>query len=149
MILRSDTIDDEDIQRQICAIYSRGNMLIRKFYLCTTDVKVQLFKCYVMNLYGATLWSNFSDVKLTQLRVAYNNIFRAFLGLERKGTSSSFLRLNTDNFKTFLRRILYKYRKRIFNSENSVIYSVTKSHFFITRSKLYSKWNTLLHDYFK
>ena len=36
--------DDLDISRQCRFIYAKGNALIRKFYKCSDDVKVTLFK---------------------------------------------------------------------------------------------------------
>ena len=36
--------DDDDMARQYKRIYAQGNALIRKFYMCTEDVKCTLFK---------------------------------------------------------------------------------------------------------
>ena len=66
-------------------------MLVRKCYLCMADVKVQLFQSYVMNLYDGTLWSRFTTEKLREFKVAYNNVFKTFLGLQRLGISDAFL----------------------------------------------------------
>ena len=40
----SDMSDVRDMKRQLRAIYARGNMLIRKFSNCSTDVKMELFR---------------------------------------------------------------------------------------------------------
>ena len=39
--------DDEAIQKEIRALYARGNMLIRNFRQCTDDVKKQLFMSFL------------------------------------------------------------------------------------------------------
>ena len=128
--IRNDFSDEDDIQRQIKALYTRGNMLVRKFYKCSTEVKVRLFKTYIMNFYGATIWSDFSNDKLKKLQVAYNNVFRAFLGVERRGTSASFMDHNTDSFKMLLRKMTFRYKERILNCENSLISKISLSTFF-------------------
>ena len=40
--ITSDFVDDRDLKRQARAIYSRGNMIVRKFSTCSVDVKNQL-----------------------------------------------------------------------------------------------------------
>jgi len=39
-IIRNDLNDDDDIQRQCCKLYGQANVLARKFYMCTEDVKI-------------------------------------------------------------------------------------------------------------
>ena len=36
--ITSDFVDDGDLKRQARAIYSRGNMIVRKFLTCSVDV---------------------------------------------------------------------------------------------------------------
>ncbi len=51
----NDLHDDKDIQRQCCKLYGQGNMLIRKFNICTIDVKVSLSRTFCTPLYTAQL----------------------------------------------------------------------------------------------
>jgi len=39
-VIRNDLNDDDDIQRQCCKLYGQANVLARKFYMCTEDVKI-------------------------------------------------------------------------------------------------------------
>ena len=51
--------DKSDISRQIKYIlYVQGNVIARKFYMCTENVKIKLFTTYCICLYTARLWSN-------------------------------------------------------------------------------------------
>jgi hypothetical protein len=50
VVITDDKLDHRDIMRQIRAIYTRGNILLRKFRKCTDEVKLQLFKSYCTNL---------------------------------------------------------------------------------------------------
>ena len=52
--------DDKDIQREIKALFTRTNMLCRRFKICSLQVKLKLFRSYCMCLYDAALWSSFT-----------------------------------------------------------------------------------------
>ena len=48
--------DDNDIKKTIRGINARSNMLIRRFYNCSSSVKKLLFKTYCTHFYCAQLW---------------------------------------------------------------------------------------------
>ena len=52
-------IDDDDMARQRKQIYAQGNALVRKFYMCTGNVRMSLFKSYCSSLYTSSLWCNY------------------------------------------------------------------------------------------
>ena len=70
-------------RRQVRAIYCRGNMIIRKFSKCSVNVKNQLFRSYVCCLYCCALWKDYSTSSFNMVRVAYNNVYRALIGIKR------------------------------------------------------------------
>ena len=80
-IICSDSKDDKDIMRQCRQLYARGNVLLRKFYMCTNDVKIKLFSTFCSSMYTAQLWWNHSVYSIHRLHVCYNNVFRRLLGL--------------------------------------------------------------------
>ena len=45
-IIYSDSKDDKEIMRQCRQLYACGNVLFRKFYMCTNDVKIKLFSTF-------------------------------------------------------------------------------------------------------
>ena len=45
-VITSDHNSDLDLKRQMRKFYTNANMLIRKFFKCTVDVKCHLFKTY-------------------------------------------------------------------------------------------------------
>ena len=55
-ILCESNSDSLDIERQRKKIFIQGNSLIRKFYMCTIDVKITLFQSFCSPLYTAHLW---------------------------------------------------------------------------------------------
>mgnify|MGYP007121470693 CR=1 FL=1 len=97
-----------DINRQMRCIYVQGNVVISKFGTCTDDVKCKLFKSYCYNMYGCQNWANYSQRDLDKLRVAYNNIFRTFMSIDRKtSVSAAFIDKGIDHFNVLYRKIVY------------------------------------------
>ena len=51
VVINDYKLDHRDMMQQLHAIYTRGNILFRKFGKCTDEVKLQLFMSYCTNLY--------------------------------------------------------------------------------------------------
>ena len=49
--LTNDLRDDFDIRRQCRAINVRGNIIFRKFHMCSVSVKLKLFNSYCASMY--------------------------------------------------------------------------------------------------
>ena len=82
-LLTSDMRDSEDMMRQKCLFYARGNSLIRKFKYCSLTVKRALFRSYCCSFYCSALWINYPLRDLQAMKVAYNNILRGFFNISR------------------------------------------------------------------
>ena len=65
--ITDDLSDDRDIYRQYRMVYAQSNMLIRKFGMCSSYVKVALFKAFCTPMYTAHLWWRYknSSIKKT------------------------------------------------------------------------------------
>ena len=77
--LLEDLNDDKDISRQCRKLYAQGNILVRKFHMCSPDVKVALFRAYCTPVYTAHLWCNFKKSSLRRLSEAFNDVMRMLL----------------------------------------------------------------------
>ncbi len=86
--ITEDFRDDRDIQRQCHKLYGQGNMLVRKFSICSPDVKVSLFHTFCTPMYTAQLWCIYCAYSVNKLRIAYNDIMRMLLGLPQCHSSS-------------------------------------------------------------
>ena len=75
-IITSNLSDEEDIQREMRSMYSRGNLLLRKFSFCSEEIKITLFRTYCYSLYGCCLWARYRVAKIQRMKICYNNIFR-------------------------------------------------------------------------
>ena len=64
-------------------------MLLRKFYICSTEVKLILLKTFCSPVYITQLWWNYTVASIHKLKVAYNNVFRMFLRLPKYCSAST------------------------------------------------------------
>lgn len=104
-IVTENLKDDLDIERERRALAVRGNMLVHRFARCTAEVKRTLYKAFCQSFYTSGLWTNFTQRAYNALRVQYNNIFRALLGLPRYCSASGmFADANVDCFHTIMRK---------------------------------------------
>ena len=82
--ITADGKDDKDMNRACRQLYAQGNSLIRKFHMCTDEVKIKLFITYCSQFYCAQFWLfSIHDKCYKKLNVAYNNVFRFLLQLPR------------------------------------------------------------------
>ena len=138
-------LDDTDIKRQLRAIYASGNMLCRKFKMCSKEVKIQLFKSYCTNLYCSHLWQSYSKKSYHRVRVAYNNIYRSLMGIDRQcSISNEFVNASVNNFGSLIRNAISGFRKRIYTIDNTLVSTVVNSLHFLYSSFLNKKWKELV-----
>ena len=83
LILTDSLSDDLDILRQRKKIYAQGNNIRRKFYMCSFDVKLELFRSYCSSLYTAHLWINYTKSVINKLYTAYHNMLKLIVGVPK------------------------------------------------------------------
>ena len=69
--------------RQRRKIFAQGNSIMRKFYMCSDDVKLTLFKSYCSSFYTAHLWINYTNTIMNKLYTAYHNVLKMFIGVSK------------------------------------------------------------------
>ena len=135
-----DCKESSDLSRLIRSIYTKGNININKYFMCSEDVKVKLFKSYLSSFYGLTVISNFNNESYRKLNVAYKRIFRALFMFKMfpQGTSMKMVELGIDPLPVIERTLLHGFYNRIFNSNNVIVKSIFDNMFlcqspFLTR----------------
>ena len=100
--------------RQCQQLYARYNVLLRKFHMCSMDVKVKLFNTYCSPIYTAQLWWNHTACSFQILNVCYNNILRRLLRRPRFCCASGlFAECGIPNRKAVIRNLIYKFITRL------------------------------------
>ena len=144
VILSDELKDDKDLMRQLRCIYSYGNMLVKKFKKCSDNIKTHIFRTYCSNFYACQLWCNYSSSVYKKVKVAFNNVYRSLMSIKRGSSiSMAFVQNNLNTFDCLIRKSAFSLRKRIFESENSLVHCVVQSVYFMS-SCLSKKWNSIL-----
>ena len=95
--------DDQDINREIKALFTGTNILSRRFKRCTVKVKVRLFKAFCISFYVAALWHTFSNGAILKLLPAHNKCMKWFFGFhEISSVTDMLLTLGLPSFATLL-----------------------------------------------
>ncbi len=144
-IVSDDLSDNRDINTQLRSLYSRSNKLLQTFGACFPNVKQHLFMIYCGSMYTIQLWCRYTKKQYKKLRVGYNNVFHKFLGYDRYCSANGmFVDSRVDTFNVHVRRMVYSYRERIYNSENNLIKCIVNSTAW-KGSDLLSSWNSTLY----
>ena len=144
-ILSSDGSDDLDIQRQRGRVYAQGNSILRKFHMCSTEVKIVLFKSYCTSLYTAHLWSNYMKKSINNFYTAYHNIMKLFIGLPKwEHNRPLCVEHDIPYGPALMRNYIYKFKCRLDESPNIIINAITNSDCKYN-SPLRKRWKNLLY----
>ena len=69
----NDKQDDVEMLRQLRLLYMRSNKIIRMFYFCTIDVKLELFRSFCTSFYCSYLWTGYKKSTFNRLRVVISS----------------------------------------------------------------------------
>ena len=107
----TDTMSDNlDILRQRRKLFAQGNSIRRKFYMCSIDVKLTLFRSYCSSLYTAQLWVNYSKSVMNKLYIAYHNMLKLLIGVaKREHTRPIRVTLDVPYCPSLIRNLVYKF----------------------------------------
>ena len=101
-VISNDERDDKDVLREVRALFSRANILARRFGLCSVAVKTILFKSFCMCLYGMVLWKYFSAGAINRLRSCYRRCIKTFGYSRSYSVTTMLLQLGLPTFDTLL-----------------------------------------------
>ena len=146
VILTENLRDDEEILKQTRTLYAQGNVMLRKFGCCFTEVKKTLFQSYFTKVYCCPLWANYTKANFNKFKVAYNNITRRLLGYHyRDSASEMFVTNNLDSVKVLLRKHMYNLKVRIESSGNDILKSIYDNFYIRSSGAINKCWQTSLY----
>ena len=138
--------DEADMEDKMRGLYARSNMLRRKFYFCSDQVKSKVFSSYCNNIYMCSLWVSYRKRCMRQFIVSYNNSFRILRSLPmRCSASAMFASSNVDSCQAGIRQSIYSLRCRLDVSFILITHSVINSDVHVA-SKLNSRWIATLYN---
>ena len=137
--------DGLDIDRQRKKIFAQGNSLIRKFYMCSVDVKLTLFQSFCAPMYTPHLWTNYNRTDISKLNRAYHNTLKMLLGVpKREHTSPICAILNVRTCPAVIRNFVFRFMVRLKKSSNSIINAIYGTSIYY-KSSIRKQWRSLLY----
>ena len=144
-ILSCKGTDDLDIERQRKQMFAQGNSILRKFHMCSVEVKVMLFRSYCTPLYTAHLWTNYSKSTIKDFYIAYHNIMKLFIGFRKYDHNRPLcVKYNIPHGPALVRNLIYRFMCRLQESHNLLLCVLNNSDCQY-ESPLRKKWISLLY----
>ena len=126
--ITDDLTDDKDIARQNRVLFCQGNMILRKFHMCTVEVKLALFRAHCTSMYCSHLWWNFRKGSMTKFVTSYHNLLKRILGLSKfESTSASCAYFRVPSCEAVLRNMIYRFMMRVDRCSNDIMFSICLS----------------------
>ena len=136
--------DDDDMLRQMRTLYIRSNKLLRTFYHCSIDVKLELFRSFCTSFYCCYLWTAYKKSTFNKLRVAFNNAYRRVLGLPWQSSASAmYANFGIQNFEAVIRKSTFGFTQRLAKSTNTLIMAIES--IWIVRIDIWDFWQKTLY----
>ena len=140
----NDKQDDVEMLRQLRLLYMRSNKIIRMFYFCTIDVKLELFRSFCTSFYCSYLWTGYKKSTFNRLRVAFNNAYRRILELPwRCSASGMYATYGIYNFEAIIRKQTFGFIGRLRKSCNTIVQTLENA--WIIRIQLWHTWFEVLY----
>ena len=144
-IMSNTLSDNSDILRQRKKIFAQGNSLLRKFYMCSIEVKKTLLQSYCSSFYTAQLWVSYTNNIMNKLFIAYHNTLKMFIGVnKREHTRPICVTLNIKYCPALIRNLVYRFMNRLMSSNNGLIKALCESSCYYS-SISWKHWRSLLY----
>ena len=117
--------DHNDILRQMRTLSDRSNRLLGIFHGCYTKVLIELGRSYCGWFYCSFLWKQFNKSTISNILVAYNDLYRKISQVSRRsGAGEMFVQNNIPNFESLLRKETFSFTSILKCSSNAIISTI-------------------------
>ena len=124
-IINNSLSDDSDICREIKCLFVRANLLCRRFYRCSLQVKLRLFRSFCICFYDTALWISYTAATLAKFTACYTKCLKSFFGYSKySSVTSMLLDLGLPTCNTLLHNYKFSFLTRLAKCDNSLVKSV-------------------------
>ena len=117
--------DDKDIQREIKSLFTRCNILCRRFKRCSIRVKIKLFCSFCICMYDAALWSCFTITAINKLSSCYTKCIKSFFNYTKySSVTAMLLELGLPSFNTLMHNSQISFKRSMLSCDNLLVTSV-------------------------
>lgn len=119
--------DNDDIMRVIKCLYTRSNILLRRYSKCSVNVKIKLFTAFCLSFYDVGIWRFYSTTVFNKLRACYYKCIKLFFGYDRRYSVTLMLEeLGFSNFDVFMEKEVYRTSHRWASCTNCLVQQLAK-----------------------
>ena len=123
----------------------RSNKIIRNFYFCTIDVKLEHFRSFVRRFTAAIFGQDTKKSTFNRLRVAFNNAYCQILDLPwRCSASGMYATYGLYNLEAIIRKQTFGFIGRLCKSCNTIVQTLENA--WIIRIQLWHTWLEVLYN---
>ena len=124
-VVCNDQCDDEDIKREIKALFTRCNILTNRFKRCSRFVKIRLFQTYCLCLFGTVLWSSFTSRTMQLFISCFNKCVKRFFGFAKyDSVTAMFANLGISNAQGRVQSLNSSFTSQVWRCHNWVVRSL-------------------------
>ena len=124
-IINNSLSDDNDICREIKCLFVRANLLCRRFYRCSLQVKLRLFRSFCICFYDTALWISYTAATLAKFTACYTKCLKSFFGYSKySSVTSMLLDLGLPTCNTLLHNYKFSFLTRLAKCDNFLVNSV-------------------------
>jgi hypothetical protein len=124
-VVCNDQSDNEDIKREIKALFTRCNILTSRFKRCSRFVKIRLFHTYCLCFFGTALWSTFTSRTMQLFISCFNKSVKRFFGFAKYDSVTDMLAsLGISNAQSHVKNMNFSFASQIGRCHNCVVYSL-------------------------
>ena len=123
----------------------QGNVLLRKFHMCSIGARLALFSSFCSPMYTSQLWWNYKKCTMKRLLINYHNVFKMSISMSKYESTSL---LCTVYYvlccQAVIRNLVYRFMCRLQTSNNSLVMSIQSSSLVYT-TRIRKHWRRLLY----
>jgi hypothetical protein len=121
-VIDNSLCDDMDINREIKALFTRTNILCRRFKRCSVPVKLKLFRSFCICLYDAALWSSFSVSAYNKVASSYSKCIKSFFNFAKySSVTNMLLELGLPSFNTVIHNCQFSFKRSMLRCDNVLV----------------------------
>ena len=123
-----DLSNDNAILRQRRCLSIQGNVLLRKFHMCSIGVRLALFRSFCSPMYTSQLWWNYNTLSMKRLLIMYHTVFNMSISMSKYESTSLLCTVySVLCFQAVIRNLVYRFMCRLQASNNSLVMHIQSS----------------------
>ena len=108
--------------REVRLLFTRANVLNRRFSMCSVPVKITLFRSFCICFYGMALWKRYNVATISRLRSCHVKCMKLFFGyLRYHSVTSMLIELGLPSFDTLIINSRVRLSHQCQSTQNGII----------------------------